>query len=224
LARIEDLDAVRKVVDFLVIATREILNSSNRLESRLSEATVEVDTLRQEMVQLKAKALTDALTGLVNRWGLESLLIREIRESINTGRPLCVVLADIDHFKKINDTYGHLVGDNVIKMFAATLIDFVKGRDLVARFGGEEFLIVLPDTPLIGAVTLSKKMQVFLENMKWKRKETGTTLGKITLSFGVAQYRSNEQIEDLIRRADSALYYSKEHGRNRVTSETELPS
>jgi diguanylate cyclase len=224
LEQVDDVAAIRKVVDFLINTTRQILHSSNHLENRLSEATVEVDTLRQKMVSLKAKAMTDALTGLVNRWGLEKLLMQETRQAMETGKELSIIMADIDHFKMINDTYGHLVGDNVIKMFAATLTDFVKGRDLVVRYGGEEFLVVLPDTPLAGAVTLSMKMQSFLANMKWKRKENGNPLGKITLSFGVAKYRPNESIEDLIHRADSALYYSKQNGRNRVTAEDELVS
>ncbi|MFH0724765.1 MAG: GGDEF domain-containing protein [Pseudomonadota bacterium] len=224
LEQVDDLVAIRKVVDFLINTTRQILHSSNHLENRLSEATIEVDTLRQKMVSLKAKAMTDALTGLVNRWGLEKLLMQEISQARETGKELSIIMADIDHFKMINDTYGHLVGDNVIKMFAATLTDFVKGRDLVVRYGGEEFLVVLPDTPLVGAVTLSMKMQSFLENMKWKRKENGNPLGKITLSFGVAKYRPGESIEDLIHRADSALYYSKQHGRNRVTAENEVVS
>lgn len=222
LEKVEDLAAIRKVVDFLINTTREILRSSNHLEDRLSAAILEVDTLRQKMVSLKAKAMTDALTGLVNRWGLEKLLLQEISHAKETGKALSMIMADIDHFKMINDTYGHLVGDNVIKMFAATLTDFVKGRDLVVRYGGEEFLVVLPDTPLEGAVSLSRKMQVFLENMKWKRKENGNSLGKITLSFGVAQYRPDESIETFIHRADRALYFSKQNGRNRVTAEDEV--
>jgi len=224
LEQVNDLAAVRKVVDFLIYTTREILRSSNHLENRLSEATLEVDTLRQKMVSLRAKAMTDALTGLVNRWGLEKLLLQEIGQAKETGKALSIIMADIDHFKVINDTYGHLVGDNVIKMLSATLTDFVKGRDLVIRYGGEEFLIVLPDTPLAGAVTLSRKMQSFLENMKWKQKESGKTLGKVTLSFGVATYRPDESIEDVIQRADKALYYSKQNGRNRVTAENEISS
>jgi diguanylate cyclase len=224
LEQVDDLAAVRNVVDFLINTTREILRSSNHLENRLFEATIEADTLRQKMASLKTKALTDALTGLVNRWGLEKLLVQEISQAKETGKELSIIMADIDHFKEINDTFGHLVGDNVIKMFAATLTDFVKGRDLVVRYGGEEFLIVLPDTPLAGAVTLSRKMQSFLENMKWKRKESGKVLGKVTLSFGVAKYRPGESIEDFIHRADRALYYSKQNGRNRVTSEDEVSS
>lgn len=223
LKHVQDFDGIRKVIDFLIQTTRQILSSSQQLENKLSEVTVEVDTLREKIQTLKEKAVTDALTGLVNRWGLEKLLAQEMCQARETGKELSLIMADIDYFKKINDTFGHLVGDNVIKMFGAMLVDFVKGRDLVVRYGGEEFLIILPDTPLTGAVTLSGKMQAFLENMKWKRKESGSPLGKITLSFGVAQYRPDESIESFIQRADNALYYSKQNGRNRVTSEAELP-
>ncbi|MDX9786917.1 MAG: GGDEF domain-containing protein [Desulfobacterales bacterium] len=217
-----DLDAVRSIVDFLIMATRQILASSDHLETRLAKATSEVDALRGQMVRLKEQAVTDALTGLVNRWGLEKLLKREMQISKKEGKSLCVIMADIDNFKQINDTYGHLVGDNVIKMFAATLTDFVKGRDLVVRYGGEEFLMVLPDTPISGALSLSGNLKTFLETMKWRRKGTGKTLGKISLSFGVAKYRYDESMESLIHRADQALYHSKQNGRNRVTSEDEL--
>lgn len=216
------LNAVRNIVDFLILATRQILASSGRLENRLSKVTSEVDALRGQMARLKAQAVTDALTGLVNRWGLEKLLQREMQLAKKAQKDLCIIMADIDNFKQINDTYGHLVGDNVIKMFASTLTDFVKGRDLVVRYGGEEFLMVLPDTPLSGAISLSGNMKAFLETMKWRRKETGKTLGKISLSFGVAKYRYDESMESLIHRADKALYYSKQNGRNRVTSEDEV--
>lgn len=222
LENVTDLDAVKSIVDFLVMATRQILDSSNHLENRLSKATTEVDALRGQMARLKAQAMTDALTGLVNRWGLEKLLLREMQVAKTEGKNLCIIMADIDHFKEINDSHGHLVGDNVLKMFAATLTDFVKGRDLVVRYGGEEFLVVLPDTPINGAVSLSRNMQSFLETMKWRRKETGKPLGKITLSFGIAKYRHGESMDSFIHRADNALYYSKKNGRNRVTSEEDV--
>jgi diguanylate cyclase len=218
-----DLAVVRKLVDFLVSATREVLGTSSSLETKLSETTREVNTLREKMAHLKTQALTDALTGLVNRWGLEKLLRREMQRAKADQKDLCLVMADIDHFKMINDTYGHLVGDNVIKMLAATLIDFFKNRQMVIRYGGEEFLVVLPDCALDTAVSLSEKLKGFLETMKWKRKGTGNTMGKITLSFGVARYRYDESMEDFIQRVDEALYRSKKNGRNRVTSEA-LPA
>jgi diguanylate cyclase len=214
-----DLAVVRKLVDFLVSATREVLGTSTSLETKLSETTREVNALREKMARLKTQALTDALTGLVNRWGLEKLLCREMAGAKRDQTDLCLVIADIDHFKMVNDTYGHLVGDNVIKMLAATLIDFYKNRDMVIRYGGEEFLVVLPDCALDAAVGQSEKLRGFLETMKWKRKGSGNTLGKITLSFGVARYRYDESMEDFIHRADEALYRSKKNGRNRVTSE-----
>jgi len=214
-----DLDVVRNLVNFLVSATRDILGTSNRMEKKLAETTREVDALREKMVRLKTQALTDALTGLVNRWGLEKQLRGDMDRAKSDQTDLCLVMADIDHFKKINDTYGHLVGDNVIKMFAATLMDFFKDRDRVIRYGGEEFLVVLPACPLTKAVSLSEKLKAFLGTMKWKRKGTGGTLGKITLSFGVARYRYDEPMAAFIQRADNALYLSKTNGRNQVTTE-----
>lgn len=218
----DELSAIRSVVDYIIGSTRQIINSSSRLETQLMKTTDEVGVLREKLTRLKAQAMTDALTGLVNRWGLDKLLRREMNTAMETEKELCIIMADIDHFKEINDTYGHLVGDNVIKMFASTLADFVKGRDLVVRYGGEEFLIILPETILSDAVVLAGKMQTFLETMKWRRKGTGKTLGKITLSFGVARYRHNESMEDFIHRADTALYHSKQNGRNRVTTEDAL--
>ena len=222
LETVNDLNTLKNIVDFLIMSTRQILSSSSHLETKLHKATSEVDALRGQMARLKAQAMTDALTGLVNRWGLEKLLLREMQIAEEEQKELCMIMADIDHFKQINDTYGHLVGDNVIKMFAATLTDFVKGRDLVVRYGGEEFLVVLPDTPINGAVSLSSKMKVFLEKMKWRRKENGETLGKITLSFGIAKYRHGESMESFIHRADNALYHSKKNGRNCITSEEDV--
>jgi diguanylate cyclase len=133
------------------------------------------------------------------------------------GSSLCLIIADIDHFKKVNDTHGHLVGDNVLRMVAATIKESIKGKDMAARIGGEEFAILLPDTPFDGAMKLANDMRLAFERLDLKKKSTGESLGKITLSFGVAKYKTNEATEDFVNRADEALYKSKNTGRNRVT-------
>ena len=132
------------------------------------------------------------------------------------------MLADIDHFKEINDKFGHLVGDNVLKMIATTINDLTKGRDFVARFGGEEFAVILPDTPLGGAVRVAEQIRSHLEAVNWREKRTQQQIGAIKLSFGVALYRFGEPIDALIQKADKALYQSKSEGRNRVTSENDI--
>jgi diguanylate cyclase len=128
-------------------------------------------------------------------------------------------MADIDHFKKINDTHGHLVGDNVIRMVAGTLKNSVKGRDDVARIGGEEFAVILPDTPIDGALKLAEDMRVTFDKFDLKKKNSGESLGKVTLSFGVTKYQFGESVETFINRADEALYKSKNTGRNKVSSQ-----
>jgi len=144
-------------------------------------------------------------------------LAENITHAQADGTSLCLIIADIDFFKKVNDTYGHLVGDNVIRMVAATLKNSIKGKDLAARIGGEEFAILLPDTPVDGAMKLANDIRLAFEGLDLKKKSTGESLGKITLSFGVATYREGEAVDDFINRADEALYQSKETGRNKVT-------
>jgi diguanylate cyclase len=128
------------------------------------------------------------------------------------GSSLCLIIADIDHFKKVNDTHGHLVGDNVLRMVASTIKESIKGRDLAARVGGEEFAILLPDTPFDGAMKLANDMRLAFERLDLKKKSTGESLGKITLSFGVATYQENEAAEDFVNRADDALVSVQKNG------------
>lgn len=109
------------------------------------------------------------------------------------------------------------MGDNVLRMVAATIKDSIKGKDLVARVGGEEFAILLPDTPFDGAMTLADNIRLTFERLDLKKKNTGENLGTLTLSFGVATYRKDEATEDFVHRADEALYRSKNAGRNKVT-------
>ena len=117
----------------------------------------------------------------------------------------------------VNGTHGHLVGDNLLRMVANTLKETIKGRDTVARIGGEEFAIMLPDTPIGGAMTLADNIRRTFEQLDLKKKNTGESLGKVTLSFGVTAYDHNETADRFQNRADEALYQSKNAGRNRVT-------
>lgn len=210
-------DTVRQITSSILSEADGIIDSGKDLKTKLFEANSQINTLKSELAVSKTEAHTDPLTNLTNRRGMDTLLKREMQQSTKSGTNLCLMMGDIDHFKKINDTYGHLVGDSVIKMFASTLTDFVKGRDEVIRYGGEEFLVVLPDTNTKGAVALAEKIRAFLESMQWKKKGSGELMGKITISLGIAQYRNNEPMESFIKRADSALYFSKENGRNKVS-------
>ncbi len=127
-------------------------------------------------------------------------------------------MADIDHFKSINDRYGHPAGDEVLKWFSKILANNMKGRDTVARYGGEEFAIILPQTSLENAAMLAGQIRTQLEQQLWKKPGAANTLLRVTASFGVAQLADGEGTSGLIQRADAKLYESKAQGRNRVAA------
>ncbi|WP_051524423.1 GGDEF domain-containing protein [Sulfurihydrogenibium subterraneum] len=156
------------------------------------------------------KAITDKLTGLFNRNIIDNLVEIEYERSKRTGKPISVILFDIDHFKKINDTYGHDKGDYVLKTVAQIARKTLRKSDYIIRWGGEEFLIILPETDLKGAITVAEKIRQNVENFYFK------DISKVTVSLGVTQIKKNENLENAIKRADQALYLAKNKGRNRV--------
>ncbi len=126
-------------------------------------------------------------------------------------------MVDIDFFKRVNDTYGHVVGDHVIRFIGASLNKQTKGKDTAARFGGEEFAVLLPETTMDGAHSVAENIRKSIEKAKLVNKANDQPIGQVTVSIGVARYRTNESIESFVSRADEALYKSKQEGRNRVT-------
>jgi len=155
---------------------------------------------------------TDALTGAGNRRRLDEALAAEVERCQRYQQPLSVVIADLDHFKAVNDEYGHAAGDEVLKQFVILLRDHFRRTDLVARFGGEEFVVLLPATPLSSAATCVERIRHQLEARPLVER-----VGQVTASFGVAMLADGEDSEHLLRRADQALYRSKKEGRNRTT-------
>jgi diguanylate cyclase len=129
------------------------------------------------------------------------------------------MMADVDHFKRINDTFGHAVGDEILRRFGELLSKNIKGRDTATRYGGEEFVVLLPHTKIDGACFLGEQIRSELENKKWMHHKTGQPIGKVTASFGIAQLRDGEEPDALIDRADAKLYEAKAAGRNCVKSE-----
>ncbi|MBC2709684.1 MAG: diguanylate cyclase [Desulfosarcina sp.] len=208
---------VERLVDQIKHEIKNLESSSTSFKEQLQQATHEIGQLKSKMSRYRNEALKDPLTQIDNRRGFDKKLRNAIAEANATETSLCLIMADIDHFKKVNDTHGHLVGDNVIRMVAATIKDSIKGKDLAARLGGEEFAALLPDTPFDGAMKLADNIRLTFERLDLKKKSTGESLGKITLSFGVATYKKDEVAEDFVHRADVALYQSKETGRNKVT-------
>jgi diguanylate cyclase len=182
----------------------------------------QVETLQATLQSVKVQALTDGLTGLANRKYFDETLRRRIQDSTAGDGNICLLMCDIDHFKRFNDTWGHLVGDQVIKFIANTLNAHATGDFLAARYGGEEFAIIMPRTGLHAAQTIAAAIHKAVRSKHLTRRSTGESLGAVTLSIGLAQRREFESVNDLIARADACLYASKRAGRDRITCDTEI--
>ena len=169
-------------------------------------------SLRADLAQ--QRAMTDALTMLLNRYGLQHILAREHAEARRYDRQLSCLLIDIDNFKGINDTYGHGMGDLTLQQISGILREAVRGSDTVFRYGGEEFLVLLPETDLDGAVQLAEKIRVVVASHTFG--DGNRIVFNLTLSAGVSSLGEDESVHDMIARTDMALYRAKERGRNRI--------
>ncbi len=216
------LDELRSMITSLVAGTRRMVEQNRLMSAELKATSHEIDAMRRNLEMVRKESLTDALTGLLNRKGLDLQLRAALDGENETGEPVSLLMADIDHFKKFNDTYGHLTGDEVLRLVARVLRDCVKGRDVVARYGGEEFAVVLPETGTGNAATVAEQIRAALSKRRLVRRNAGVTLGSVTVSIGVASHLQGEGPADLISRADDALYRAKHAGRNRVMTDQEF--
>ena len=196
--------------------TNSLEKSHQNLELKINDLVADIESLRTELEQVKEESKTDALTGIANRKAFDAALEHSILTSRETNKSFCLLLLDIDHFKVFNDTYGHLIGDKVLRFVAASLKRNIKGNDFVARFGGEEFAIILPATNIGGAMTVAEQVREAISSGKLTGKGANTSYGKIAISIGVAQFQASDLSNELIERADKALYLAKDNGRNRV--------
>ncbi len=220
LEKAPDHPRLREITHSVMNETRQAEHTSKESSTQLSSATEEMERLRKELDDARREASTDPLTGLLNRRAFTTVLSNAIAKAQADKRPLCLLMVDLDHFKAINDRYGHLVGDKVLRFLGQLLQQLVKGQDKLCRFGGEEFAILLPDTSLQGAIRVAENIRSHLNGSQLCLVESGKPLGTLSASFGVACYREGDSIDDLIQRADMALYQAKRLGRNRVECES----
>jgi diguanylate cyclase len=214
-------EQVKKVVESLVKTTHEMRDTTKALEARLAHSKTEISNLQQSLEAIRAESLTDPLTGLGNRKYFDRSLEAAFANALTTGEPLSLLLFDIDYFKSFNDSYGHLTGDQVLRLVGMSLKQSIKGQDITARFGGEEFAVVLPNTALRQALTVADHIRRAVMSKELKKKSTGEILGRVTISVGVSMLKPGDDVDSLIERADACLYAAKRAGRNRVVCEAD---
>jgi diguanylate cyclase len=197
--------------------TRNMQNAISTLQTRLEESRRETQQLRQEVARAREEALIDGLTGLSNRKGFDLALATSLEQAAPEVPGPCLLMIDLDHFKRLNDGLGHVFGDRVLSSVGQILRANVKGKDTAARYGGEEFAVILPQTPRGGAIGLAEALRALVAASRIRRVgDEGPLIGNITVSIGVADYIAGESATDFVNRADRALYLAKTQGRNRV--------
>ena len=203
-------------------ATRSMEGQTKNLQEKLDGSSREISQLKQDLEDMRLEAMTDALTAIPNRKLFDIQLRQSADEAVKNEEELCLLMVDIDHFKKFNDTYGHQVGDQVLKLLGSTLTTCIKGQDTAARYGGEEFALIRPCTSLRDALAVAENSRRAVGTKKGVNRATGENLGTITVSIGAGRFEYGEPLSQLISRADEAMYMAKRNGRDRVVSQDQV--
>ena len=180
LSVVTDSDALRSIIDRLVQGTNDMEQNNKKLEARLSASREEIEQLQQNLQAVRTESLTDPLTTLSNRKFFDQSLAKAMADAKEKNEPLSLLMCDIDHFKKFNDSYGHLTGDQVLRLVAIAVKQNVKGQDIAARYGGEEFVVALPNTALQSAITVAEHIRRAVMSKELVKRSTGEKLGRVT--------------------------------------------
>lgn len=216
-----DKRRIRELVSSLVLATKDVASTNKTLEARLRETRGEIEVLRETLEAVRLESLTDPLTGIANRKHFEEMLVKSIDQAVLERAPLALIVIDIDHFKRFNDTFGHLTGDQVLRLVGMTMREQVKTRATLARFGGEEFGIILPDTTIETARGAAERVRTSVMSRELVKRSTGESLGKVTISVGVAGLRKGDTAVSLLERADQCMFTAKRTGRNQTVADVD---
>lgn len=218
LAGLPESEQVRVIVSLLVAENERMRNDSDSLNKRLEDSYKQIQSLRSSLTQAQESVLKDPLTGAGNRRQFDVTMEKAINDCEQKATTLSLIMCDIDHFKRVNDAFGHQVGDELIKMFARVIEGSIRETDTLIRYGGEEFAIILPLTDQDAARSIAERIRRQFESKRLTIRETNQKVGQLTASFGVAQYRSGDEVDSLVQRADAKLYDAKSSGRNRVAA------
>ena len=216
------VESMRDLAQRLLTETRRMQDTNGSLEQKLENSRDDIAALQRDLDEVRRESMLDPLTKISNRKCFDEGIVKALGDASRGKAPLSLLLIDIDHFKRFNDTYGHQTGDQVLRLVAMTLKSNIKGKDLAARYGGEEFCAILPATDLDGAVIVAENVRKAIQSKELLKRSTNEKLGRVTASFGVACYRPTDTVTTLIERADRCLYAAKHAGRNQVVSERAL--
>ena len=210
------VENIRALIEALLTENAAMRGKTATLANCLEQSKSQINLLHAALIESRICAQTDPLTGVANRRGFHERLRDEIARYKVNARRFCLVMADIDHFKRINDTFGHTIGDEVLRYFAGILQRQARSDGCVARYGGEEFALILPDTGHAAAKQCAELLRAQFCAARLVVSESKEQIGAVTASFGVAEHLAGEPLESLVQRADERLYKAKAAGRNRV--------
>ena len=221
---IDEPEQIQHVIEDIIKDTNNMAKYSKQLNEKIEAANLQINNLSKKLEESKKDVLIDALTGLNNRKAFDSKL-RHLFDKFNQNEDFfSILMLDIDYFKKFNDEYGHQIGDEVLRIVGSHLKENLKGKDFPSRYGGEEFVVILPNTTIQKAKIVAEIIRNEISNVRLKIKKTGKTLGSITISIGVSEIRKGDTFASVVERADLALCFAKNSGRNNVKSEEDIAS
>jgi diguanylate cyclase len=216
------LDGIGDMLAELLTQTRRREDATVQMQMTLNTMVDEMRELREQVARLNAESATDALTRVGNRQSFDVELEKRVHSAARNQGCLALLMLDLDHFRQFNDKFGHIIGDKVLRFFATLLKNNIKGNDFVARFGGEEFAVLLPDTDYEGAISVAENIRSRLAKQTLSDSAEKIQLGTITVSIGVACLRPEDNHDILLRRADRCMSEAKANGRNLVVGEKDM--
>jgi diguanylate cyclase len=211
----ESLANLKNLIESLVTESKDMAGRSEYFGLRMRESAGKVEALERNLQEAIRDATLDGLTGLSNRKSFDAIIRKVAGEAMNSGDDLALLMIDIDHFKRVNDTWGHQTGDSVLRHLARTVQKAVRGGDYVARYGGEEFAVILPRTDLDDAHNVAQNIRHELARNPLLLDLT-PSMKPVTVSIGGACYEPGDPLSEWVARTDAALYHAKKEGRDRV--------
>lgn len=214
--QLEETKSVNAVIGGLIASTEEIKRTNEALQAQLKQAETQVHLLQRSIEVLRIESMTDPVTGVANRKLFDLSLNQMIDQASRANSLVSLVLADIDRFKDFNDRFGHQIGDDVLRLVAFAIKSSVRGGDLVARYGGDEFAVILPRTSVKDALAVGENIRQAVMERELVRRSTRERLGRMTISIGISEYKTGGSPSGMIEEADKRLYVAKHSGRNCV--------